>query len=94
MTTAERTRADTHGLGCSPLAGGLCVLPATVVCLVVPTATRSRAEKLPPGAILGSALARLVRARHRHTPPMPVRRHSSEPAPQPARPCRTARRPS
>ena len=44
-------------LGFSPLAGGLCLLPGTVMCFVVPLATRSYVDKLPPGIVLGGGLA-------------------------------------
>ena len=44
-------------LGFSPLVGGLCLLPGTVMCFVVPLATRSYVDKLPPGIVLGSGLA-------------------------------------
>ncbi|MGA9876273.1 MAG: MFS transporter [Solirubrobacteraceae bacterium] len=46
-----------NDLGYSPLIGGLCLLPSTVLCFVVPLATRSTAEKLPPGVVLGAGLA-------------------------------------
>jgi MFS family permease len=46
-----------NGLGFSPLVGGLCLLPGTVMCFVVPLATRSYVDKLPPGVVLGSGLA-------------------------------------
>lgn len=44
-------------LGFSPLLGGLCLLPGTVMCFVVPLATRSYVDKLPPGIVLGGGLA-------------------------------------
>jgi EmrB/QacA subfamily drug resistance transporter len=46
-----------NGLGYSPLAGGLCLLPGTVLCFVVPLASRSWTENLPPGIVLSAALA-------------------------------------
>jgi EmrB/QacA subfamily drug resistance transporter len=46
-----------NDLGFSPLLGGLCLLPGTVMCFVVPLATRSYADKLPPGIVLGGGLA-------------------------------------
>jgi len=46
-----------NDLGFSPLKGGLCLLPSTVPCFVVPLLTRSTAEKLPPGVVLASGLA-------------------------------------
>jgi EmrB/QacA subfamily drug resistance transporter len=44
-------------LGLSPLQGGLCLLPATLMCFVVPLATRAYADRLPPGLVLGGGLA-------------------------------------
>jgi hypothetical protein len=49
-----------NGLGYSPLVGGLCLLPGTALCFVVPLASRSWAEKFPPGMILGAALATIA----------------------------------
>ena len=46
-----------NDLGYSPLEGGLCLLPGTVMCFVVPLATRAWTEKLPAGLVLGVALA-------------------------------------
>jgi predicted MFS family arabinose efflux permease len=44
-------------LGYSPLAGGLCLLPSTVLCFVVPLVTRKAVENRPPGMVLGAGLA-------------------------------------
>jgi EmrB/QacA subfamily drug resistance transporter len=46
-----------NDLGYSPLAGGLCLLPSTVLCFVVPLATRKAVEHRPPGMVLGAGLA-------------------------------------
>lgn len=46
-----------NDLGFSPLAGGIRLLPATVLSFVVPLTFRSVAEKLPPGLVLGAGLA-------------------------------------
>jgi EmrB/QacA subfamily drug resistance transporter len=43
-------------LGLSPFQGGLRLLPLTVMCFVVPLATRSLAERTPPGIALGAGL--------------------------------------
>ncbi|HEY5250870.1 MAG TPA: MFS transporter [Acidimicrobiales bacterium] len=43
-------------LGLSPFQGGLRLLPLTVMCFVVPLATRTLAERVPPGASLGAGL--------------------------------------
>jgi EmrB/QacA subfamily drug resistance transporter len=43
-------------LGLSPFQGGLRLLPLTVLCFVVPLATRTLAERTPPGAALGAGL--------------------------------------
>jgi EmrB/QacA subfamily drug resistance transporter len=44
-------------LGLSPFQGGLRLLPLTVLCFVVPLATRHLTERTPPGASLGAGLA-------------------------------------
>ncbi len=44
-------------LGYSPLAGGLCLLPATILCFLVPLATRPAVSKLPPRIVLSTGLA-------------------------------------
>jgi EmrB/QacA subfamily drug resistance transporter len=44
-------------LGYSPLAGGLCLLPATILTFLVPLATRRAVGKLPPRIVLGGGLA-------------------------------------
>jgi EmrB/QacA subfamily drug resistance transporter len=44
-------------LGYSPLTGGLCLLPATILCFLVPLSTRSAAHKLPPRLVLSAGLA-------------------------------------
>ena len=46
-----------NDLGYSPLSGGLCLLPATTLCFLVPLATRGAADKLPPGVVLSAGLA-------------------------------------
>ncbi len=46
-----------NDLGYSPLVGGLCLLPSTVPCFIVPLATRSLVENRPPGMVLGAGLA-------------------------------------
>ena len=43
-------------LGLSPFQGGLRLLPLTVLCFIVPLATRGLAEKTPPGVSLGTGL--------------------------------------
>jgi EmrB/QacA subfamily drug resistance transporter len=43
-------------LGLSPFQGGLRLLPLTVLCFVVPLATRNLAERTPPGVSLGAGL--------------------------------------
>jgi EmrB/QacA subfamily drug resistance transporter len=43
-------------LGLSPLQGGLRILPLTVMCFIVPVATRHLSERVPPGASLGVGL--------------------------------------
>jgi EmrB/QacA subfamily drug resistance transporter len=42
-----------NDLGYSPLAGGVRLLPSTVLLFMVPLATRSVVERFPPGAVLG-----------------------------------------
>jgi EmrB/QacA subfamily drug resistance transporter len=44
-------------LGYSPLTGGLCLLPASIVCFLVPLTTRAAASKLPPRIVLSAGLA-------------------------------------
>jgi EmrB/QacA subfamily drug resistance transporter len=44
-------------LGYSPLSGGLCLLPATILSFLVPLATRPTAGKLPPRIVLSAGLA-------------------------------------
>jgi EmrB/QacA subfamily drug resistance transporter len=46
-----------NDLGYSPLAGGLCLLPCTALCLLVPLATRRMTEQLPTGLVLSAGLA-------------------------------------
>jgi EmrB/QacA subfamily drug resistance transporter len=46
-----------NDLGYSPLGGGARLLPSTVLCFVVPLATRSVVERFPPGAVLGAGMA-------------------------------------
>jgi len=46
-----------NDLGYSPLTGGLCLLPATLLCGLVPLATRRMTDKLPPGVVLSAGLA-------------------------------------
>jgi EmrB/QacA subfamily drug resistance transporter len=43
-------------LGLSPFQGGLRLLPLTVLCFIVPLATRNLAERTPPGLSLGAGL--------------------------------------
>jgi EmrB/QacA subfamily drug resistance transporter len=43
-------------LGLSPFQGGLRLLPLTVLCFIVPLATRTLAERTPPGVALGAGL--------------------------------------
>ena len=43
-------------LGLSPFQGGLRLLPLTVLCFIVPLATRTLAERTPPGVSLGAGL--------------------------------------
>ena len=45
-----------NDLGLSPLAGGVRLLPSTVLCFIVPLATRSVVERFPPGAVLGCGM--------------------------------------
>jgi EmrB/QacA subfamily drug resistance transporter len=46
-----------NDLGYQPLTGGLCLLPCTVLCFLVPTATRRTTEKLTPRMVLSAGLA-------------------------------------
>jgi EmrB/QacA subfamily drug resistance transporter len=46
-----------NDLGYSPLGGGARLLPSTVLCFVVPLATRSVVERFPPGVVLGAGMA-------------------------------------
>jgi EmrB/QacA subfamily drug resistance transporter len=46
-----------NDLGYSPLTGGVCLLPATTLCFLVPMATRRTTDKLPPGVVLSAGLA-------------------------------------
>jgi EmrB/QacA subfamily drug resistance transporter len=46
-----------NDLGYSPLAGGARLLPSTVLCFVVPLATRTTAERFRPGVVLGAGMA-------------------------------------
>jgi EmrB/QacA subfamily drug resistance transporter len=46
-----------NDLGFSPLAGGVRLLPSTVLAFLVPVAFRSIAERLPAGLVLGFGLA-------------------------------------
>jgi EmrB/QacA subfamily drug resistance transporter len=46
-----------NDLGYSPLQGGVRLLPSTVLCFIVPLATRSVVERYPPGAVLGTGMA-------------------------------------
>jgi EmrB/QacA subfamily drug resistance transporter len=46
-----------NDLGYAPLNGGLCLLPATLLCGLVPLATRWMTDKLPPGVVLSAGLA-------------------------------------
>lgn len=46
-----------NDLGYSPLAGGIRLLPSTLLSFIVPIAFRPVTEKLPPGLVLGTALA-------------------------------------
>ena len=45
-----------NGLGYSPLAGGLVLLPCTMLCFFVPLMTRRTTEKLPSGIVLSAGL--------------------------------------
>jgi EmrB/QacA subfamily drug resistance transporter len=45
-----------NDLGYSPLAGGARLLPSTVLCFVVPLATRTVAERFRPGVVLGTGM--------------------------------------
>src|SRR3954453_22129689 len=46
-----------NDLGYSPLTGGLSLFPATLLCGLVPLATRRMTDKLPPGVVLSAGLA-------------------------------------
>jgi EmrB/QacA subfamily drug resistance transporter len=46
-----------NDLGYSPLKGGLCLLPSTVLCFIVPLGLRSATEKIAPRVVLGAGLA-------------------------------------
>ena len=46
-----------NDLGYSPLTGGLCLLPCTILCFLVPPATRRTTDKLSPGVALSAGLA-------------------------------------
>jgi EmrB/QacA subfamily drug resistance transporter len=46
-----------NDLGYSPLKGGLCLLPSTVLCFIVPLSLRSVTERLSPRLVLGAGLA-------------------------------------
>jgi EmrB/QacA subfamily drug resistance transporter len=46
-----------NDLGYSPLTGGLCLLPCTTLCFLVPLATRRTTDRLPPGVVLSAGLA-------------------------------------
>lgn len=46
-----------NDLGYSPLGGGLRLLPSTVLCFVVPLASRRAVDRIPPGAALAAGLA-------------------------------------
>ena len=46
-----------NDLGASPLGGGLRLLPCTLLCFIVPLATRTLTEKLPAGVVLGTGMA-------------------------------------
>ena len=46
-----------NDLGYSPLAGGVRLLPSTVLLFIVPLVTRSVVERFPPGAVLGFGMA-------------------------------------
>ena len=45
-----------NDLGYSPLVGGLCLLPSTLLCFLVPLATHHAAEQLPPRIVLSAGL--------------------------------------
>ncbi len=45
-----------NDLGYSPLIGGLCLLPSTMLSFLVPLATRRAAEQLPPRVMLSAGL--------------------------------------
>jgi EmrB/QacA subfamily drug resistance transporter len=46
-----------NNLGFSPLRGGLCLLPSTVLCFVVPLALRSVTDRIAPRIALGAGMA-------------------------------------
>jgi MFS family permease len=46
-----------NDLGYSPLTGGLCLLPGTLLCGLVPLTTRRVTDNLPPGVALSAGLA-------------------------------------
>jgi EmrB/QacA subfamily drug resistance transporter len=46
-----------NDLGYSPLAGGVRLLPSTVLCFIVPLATRSVVERFAPRVVLGAGMA-------------------------------------
>lgn len=45
-----------NDLGYSPLIGGLCLLPSTLLCFLVPLATRRVVENIPPRVVLSAGL--------------------------------------
>jgi EmrB/QacA subfamily drug resistance transporter len=45
-----------NDLGYSPLVGGLCLLPSTLLAFIVPLAARRAADQLPPRVMLGAGL--------------------------------------
>jgi EmrB/QacA subfamily drug resistance transporter len=47
-------------LGYSALKGGLCLLPSTVPCFLVPLVARPIVEKLPPGPVLSAGMATIA----------------------------------
>ncbi len=46
-----------NDLGFSPIVGGLCLLPSTIPCFLVPVLFRRHADRLAPRVVLGSGLA-------------------------------------